>query len=131
MDADQKDREIAERQNPGERLSSEEKAPRVFTANNLPSGVGFPGDSGLSVGETIGDKYRVVKLLGVGASGSVYEAEHKEIGRHVAIKVVHRALATRRDIVARFRIEARICAKIRNPHVGQVYDVGQTARRTW
>jgi eukaryotic-like serine/threonine-protein kinase len=39
--------------------------------------------------------------------------------------VVHKNLAAREDIIARFRREARICGTIRNRHVGQVYDVGE------
>jgi serine/threonine-protein kinase len=79
----------------------------------------------LPPGYTVGGKYVIQKLLGEGANGSVYEGEHSEIGHRVAIKVVHKTLVAREDIIARFRREARICGTIRNRHVGQVYDVGQ------
>ena len=87
----------------------------------------------LPEGYVVGGKYVIKRLLGEGANGSVYEGEHGEIGHRVAIKVVHKALATRDDIIARFRREARICGTIRNRHVGQVYDVGQLPEgaRTW
>src|SRR5688572_7737352 len=79
----------------------------------------------LPAGYMLGGKYEIKRLLGEGANGSVYEGEHAEIGHRVAIKVVHKNLAAREDIIARFRREARICGTIRNRHVGQVYDVGQ------
>jgi serine/threonine protein kinase len=79
----------------------------------------------LAPGFTVGGKYVIKKLLGEGANGSVYEGEHSQIGHRVAIKVVHKSLAERDDITARFQREARICGTIRNRHVGQVYDVGQ------
>src|SRR5689334_12085834 len=75
-------------------------------------------------GRVIADKYQVVRALGEGANGTVYEARHAHIGHRVAIKVVHANLATRSDVAARFEREARICGTIRNRHVGQVYDVG-------
>jgi serine/threonine-protein kinase len=76
-------------------------------------------------GYTLNGKYVIKRLLGGGANGSVYEGEHAEIGHRVAIKVVHKNLALREDIISRFRREARICGTIRNRHVGQVYDVGE------
>lgn len=79
----------------------------------------------LPPGYTLAEKYVIKKLLGEGANGSVYEGEHADIGHRVAIKVVHKNLAAREDIIARFRREARICGTIRNRHVGQVYDVGE------
>jgi serine/threonine-protein kinase len=79
----------------------------------------------LAAGDRVGDKYVITQLLGVGANGAVYGATHEEIGHRVAIKVVHQALATRDDIIERFRREAKVCGTIRDRHVGQVYDVGQ------
>jgi eukaryotic-like serine/threonine-protein kinase len=85
----------------------------------------LPDPAHLASGYMVGGKYEIKRLLGEGANGSVYEGEHTEIGHRVAIKVVHKDLALRDDIIARFRREARICGTIRNRHVGQVYDVGE------
>jgi serine/threonine-protein kinase len=78
----------------------------------------------LPVGFVVGGKYAIKRLLGMGGNGAVYEGEHNTVGHRVAIKVAHRALAERQDIIARFRREARICGTLRHPHVGQVYDFG-------
>jgi len=53
------------------------------------------------------DRYRIGRLLGQGGMGSVYEAEHRVMGRTVAIKVIRRALTTRPTAVERFRREVR------------------------
>jgi serine/threonine-protein kinase len=91
------------------------------------SGKAQPNAGQLAPGTRVGGKYEIKGLLGEGANGSVYEGEHCEIGHRVAIKVVHRSLASRDDIIARFRREARICGTIRHRNVGQVYDVGELA----
>ncbi len=79
-----------------------------------------------SIGETIRGKYRLVRLLGDGGMGSVYEAIHEGLGTRVAIKVLHSDLARRTGLVDRFLQEARVAAQIRSPHVVQVTDVDRT-----
>lgn len=80
----------------------------------------------VEVGQVISAKYKLLRLLGDGGMGSVYEAEHLALGTHVAIKVLHTDLARRTGIAERFLQEARISAQIRSPHVVQVTDVDRT-----
>lgn len=75
----------------------------------------------LSPGELIDQKYRIVRILGTGGMGAVYEAENIRVERRVAIKVMHKA-QDRQD-VARFEREAR-AAQIGSPHIVQVFDLG-------
>jgi len=77
----------------------------------------------LQVGQTIRDKYRVLRLVGDGGMGSVYEAEHLMLGTRVALKTLHPELTKRPGLVDRFLQEARVAAQIRDPHVVQVLDV--------
>jgi len=79
-----------------------------------------------AVGNVLHGKYRLVRLLGDGGMGAVYEATHQRLGTHVAIKVLHSELSLRPGIVERFLQEARVSAQIRSPHVAQVIDVDQT-----
>jgi serine/threonine-protein kinase len=80
----------------------------------------------VAVGQIISGKYKLLRLLGDGGMGSVYEAEHLTLGTHVAIKVLHSDLARRSGIAERFLQEARVSAQIRSAHVVQVTDVDRT-----
>jgi serine/threonine-protein kinase len=74
-------------------------------------------------GDTIGGKYRLVRQLGEGGMGLVFEAEHLRLGHRVAIKFLRAEVLAMPDAVARFEREARACCRIRGPHVAQVLDV--------
>ena len=80
----------------------------------------------LSIGEVIRGKYRLLRLLGDGGMGSVYEASHEILGTRVAIKVLHSDLARRTGLVDRFLQEARVAAQIKSAHVVHVTDVDRT-----
>jgi serine/threonine protein kinase len=69
-------------------------------------------------------KYPVVKRLGVGAMGEVYEVEDPELGRHVALKILLPEMAANPTFLERFRREAVAMAQVRHPHVLQVYELG-------
>jgi tRNA A-37 threonylcarbamoyl transferase component Bud32 len=69
--------------------------------------------------------YRIVRLLGKGGMGAVYEGVHEAIERRVAIKVLHAELARRQDIAMRFVNEARAVNRIEHPGLVQVTDHGQ------
>ncbi len=78
------------------------------------------------VGEIIDARYRVERLLGTGGMGAVYEAEHIEIGKKVALKVLHPQFSRQADLVQRFRREARAASKVGHPNIVDVTDSGTT-----
>src|SRR5215470_2790558 len=80
----------------------------------------------MQVGQVISGKYRLVRLLGDGGMGSVYEAHHELLGTRVAIKMLHAELSTRAGLADRFLQEARVAAQIKSPHVVQVTDIDRT-----
>ena len=78
-------------------------------------------------GVLAGTRYRVRRELGRGASSIVYEAEHLELGRRLAIKVLDPEHTMSRDFAARFRREARALSRLAHPGLVRVYDFGQAA----
>jgi serine/threonine-protein kinase len=75
-------------------------------------------------GQVIADKYRVLRLLGTGGMGTVWEGVHITLGTRVAIKFIRPQFATQKDARARFEIEARAAAKLQTKHAVTVYDYG-------
>jgi serine/threonine protein kinase len=75
-------------------------------------------------GSTLNDRYRIVKRIGVGGMGVVYEGMHLLIQRRVAIKMLHAEYTRNREILARFRREAIAATTIRHPHIVEVLDMG-------
>jgi WD40 repeat protein/predicted Ser/Thr protein kinase len=69
--------------------------------------------------------YRVIRVIGEGGMGTVYEAEQLEPSRRVALKVV-RGLSTSPESLRRFRREADLLARLQHPGICQVYEVGRT-----
>ncbi len=80
----------------------------------------------IGINQALHGKYRLLRLLGDGGMGAVYEATHERLGTRVAIKVLHSEIASRPGIVERFLQEARVSAQIRSAHVAQVIDVDRT-----
>jgi eukaryotic-like serine/threonine-protein kinase len=73
-----------------------------------------------------GTRYRVVRLIGFGGMGSVYEVEHLELGKHFVLKVLLRDLSTRSDLVARMKTEQRALGQLEHPNIVRVTDAGST-----
>ncbi|XXT23529.1 serine/threonine-protein kinase [Sorangium sp. So ce429] len=81
------------------------------------------GDEGMLPGT----RYRLLREIGMGASSTVYEAEHVDLGRRVALKVVS-AEHSATDVVAnRFRREARVLSRLSHEHLVKVHDFGMAA----
>ncbi len=77
-------------------------------------------------GDLVGGRYRIVRELGRGAMGVVYEAVHEGLGRKCALKLLRPAQSSDQDAVRRFEREARILAKLASPHLVEVLDVART-----
>src|SRR5262245_560652 len=76
------------------------------------------------IGSQIGS-YRLVKQLGVGGMGTVYQAEHVVLGRAAALTIIHPALLERSQYRQRFINEARAVNAIKHANIVDIYDVGE------
>ncbi len=74
-----------------------------------------------------GTRYRVVRMIGAGGMGSVYEVEHTELGKRFVLKALLRELSRRKDLVARLRQEWRALARLEHPCIVNVTDAGTSA----
>ena len=76
------------------------------------------------LGSVLADRYRVLRQLGQGGMGVVYEAEHVQLGKKVAIKLLLAKFADDPEAIARFQREALTVSQIGNPHIIDVVDIG-------
>jgi eukaryotic-like serine/threonine-protein kinase len=84
------------------------------------------GDSGKKgVGERVAGKYELKRVIGAGSMGAVYEGEHIDLGKRVAIKLVRPDFCESAEIVARFRREARAASAALSEHIVQIFDFGR------
>ena len=74
-------------------------------------------------GDVLDGKYRLVRVVGEGGMGIVFEAIHLKLGQRVAIKVLQPAVASRADLLERFEREARAAGRLRGRNVARVNDV--------
>ncbi len=70
-------------------------------------------------------EFRIVREIGRGGMGIVFEAEQTSLKRRVALKVLPTALRSDRRLLARFRREAEAAARLRHPNIVPVYSIGQ------
>ncbi len=78
----------------------------------------------IGAGTLIDDRYKVLSRLGSGGMADVFLAEDQQLGRKVALKLLHRRFAEDPDFVERFRREAQAAAGLQHPNVVGVYDRG-------
>ncbi|HEY0477660.1 MAG TPA: serine/threonine-protein kinase, partial [Kofleriaceae bacterium] len=81
-----------------------------------------PARAPVDVGSVIADTYKIEALLGRGGMGAVFLASHKRLaGKHVAIKILHTEIEDT-EVVARFKREAEIAARLNHPNIVGVID---------
>lgn len=76
------------------------------------------------IGRVLGDRYRLIAPIGLGASAKVFLADDVRLLRRVALKMLHDGLAGDPEFLRRFRAEAQAAAALSHPNVMAVYDWG-------
>src|SRR6185295_18897668 len=77
------------------------------------------------VGQTLGGRYLVTDLIGAGGMGAVYRAQHVQLQKPVALKVLNAEMALHKEAAQRFEREAMVSARIMHPHVVSANDSGR------
>ena len=80
---------------------------------------------GIAKDTVVDERYRVLNRIGSGGMADVYCAEDLQLGRRVALKLLHRRFAEDEEFVERFRREASSAAGLQHPNVVAVYDRGE------
>src|SRR3712207_3923284 len=81
-------------------------------------------DAGPDTGQQFG-AYRLFEMIGRGGIGVVYRAEHKHLGRRVALTMLSPILAADEGFRERFLRESRLAAAVDHPGIVTVYDAGE------
>ena len=80
------------------------------------------------VGCNLDGRFEILKCVGSGGMGQVYEARQVSFGRRVALKVVHRHLASDLEQIERFFVEAKASSQLEHPNTVRVFDFGVTSQ---
>ena len=78
----------------------------------------------LAAGIAVGPNLRLVRELGRGGMGSVWVADHLTLDTQVAVKFISSALLGREGVLERFGREAKMAARVKSPHLVQIFDHG-------
>ena len=78
------------------------------------------------IGQTIGNKYRIERLVGAGGMGAVYEALNLSINKRIALKFLFRDEGIDAAAAARFQREAETASAVASDHIVQIFDAGST-----
>jgi serine/threonine protein kinase len=95
---------------------------RIDEASSAPASEALPRTFG---------PYTLLRELGRGAAGVVYEAVHRDLGRRAALKVLRTGFDSEPTALERFRREARACSQIRHDHVVEIYEMGEAEGRPY
>lgn len=86
-----------------------------------------PLDEDPLIGATLGESYAIVRVIGEGGMGRVYEARHTRLhNKRYAVKMLHQELARQPEVVTRFQREAEAASALSHPNIVGVYDVNAT-----
>src|SRR5215510_3381720 len=115
--------------------------PRCMMEIGVNSGVGVPTEpdsksfreepedarslqtSATAPGHTVIGRYRILRLIGEGGMGAVYEAEQDHLRRTVALKIIKPGMASP-ELLRRFDVESQALGRLQHPGIAQIYEAG-------
>jgi tetratricopeptide (TPR) repeat protein len=97
--------------------------------DNDATATGMHAHADVPVGSTLGGRYRIEAILGMGGMGVVYRATDIALGVPVALKLLRAELAHRADAFERFRQELLLARQVSNPRVVRIHDLARHDER--
>jgi serine/threonine protein kinase len=79
----------------------------------------------LPIGLVLADRYRLLRFIGRGGMGQVYEAEDLELHKRVAVKAINDELAANPEMISRLKREVQLAHQVTHPNVCRIFDFGQ------
>src|SRR6266446_8149988 len=102
---------------------------RTLTTSGVPrsttGGYGFAPSTRLLPGTLLGTRYEILAILGEGGMGTVYKAQDRELGRLVALKVIRPEMASRPEVLERFKREILLASQVTHKNVLRIHDLGE------
>jgi serine/threonine-protein kinase len=83
------------------------------------------------IGRTLASRYLILREIGKGGMGVVYEAEHVGLGKRVAVKLLLDTYSEDREVLARFHMEARNASRIGHENIIDILDIGEHEGRSF
>jgi serine/threonine protein kinase/tetratricopeptide (TPR) repeat protein len=103
-------------------LGAHERIPQSFLENVVPE-----SDEAhqLEAGEVVANRFRIVRFLGKGGVGEVYEARDQDVGEAIALKLVLPAYHDSPEVSARLRREVQLARRVAHPNVCRIFDLNR------
>ena len=98
---------------------------RTQTGGRFTGSYGGDSLSRLTSGTLLGTRYEILAVLGEGGMGTVYKAQDRELGRLVALKVIRPEMASRPEILERFKREILLASQVTHRNVLRIHDLGE------
>jgi len=109
----------------GDRTMTSGPFQRTQTGGRFTGSSGGDSLSRLTSGTLLGTRYEILAVLGEGGMGTVYKAQDRELGRLVALKVIRPEMASRPEILERFKREILLASQVTHRNVLRIHDLGE------
>jgi hypothetical protein len=109
----------------------ESRSPAASTSRAPRTPPGLASDGRFAPGMVLGERFRIVGLLGRGGMGEVYRADDLRLGQAVALKFLPEAVRGDAERLARLHTEVRLAREVSHPNVCRVHDVGELDGQTF